>query len=55
MCFHGPGARGCDFVTGYDGRIAELLGEMTVAEKAELVTGDGIWTTRAVELSLIHI
>ena len=49
MCFHGPGARGCDFVTGYDGRIAELLDEMTLAEKAELVTGDGIWTTRAVE------
>ena len=36
-------------MTGYEGRIAELLGEMTVAEKAELVTGDGIWTTRAVE------
>ena len=36
-------------MTGYDGRIAELLGEMTVAEKTELVTGDGIWTTRAVE------
>jgi len=36
-------------VTGHDGRIAELLDAMTVAEKAELVTGEGIWTTRAVE------
>jgi beta-glucosidase len=41
--------RGLIFVTGHDERIAGLLDALTVAEKAELVTGDGIWTTRPVE------
>ena len=36
-------------MTGHDERIVGLLEALTVAEKAELVTGGGIWTTRPVE------